>query len=422
MNGPRPENEYKQAVAQLDFEGQPFGAIHVRFKGHSSFRFARNSLKRSFKLDFNDVEKDKTFFGLTKLNLNNNAMDPSQIREALAYHLFRDAGVPAGRTAFAKVFITVPGQHDHAYAGLYTIVEQVDERFLKARFGTKHGLLLKPEQPLGSSYRGKDWSGYTNQLAPKSVPAAEEISRFIEFVQCLHFAEDAHFAAVIGEYVEVDELLRFLAMEDLLANLDSPLLTGHNYFVYLSPRTQKFTWIPWDMNEAFGGFGPGGRSEEQMNLNLDQPFRPEDRLAERLGRIPGIKDRYREITRNLLIHCFQPNRLFPVIDAMAATIRSALTNDPMVSLSEFDSALAALRPPAGAAEDSIEHPQVGLGALGRPKDLPRPRAPIKAFVQQRAISIRLQLGGLTNGFIPREMRPGPGDPSRRAELPPPSWP
>ncbi len=57
--------------------------------------------------------------------------------------------MPAGRTAFAKVFITVPGCHDKAYAGLYTIVEQVDDRFLQEHFGAKGGLLLKPEGLLG---------------------------------------------------------------------------------------------------------------------------------------------------------------------------------------------------------------------------------------------------------------------------------
>ena len=39
-------------------------------------------------MDFNDLEKGRTLFGLTKLKLNNNAMDPSQMSEALAYHIF----------------------------------------------------------------------------------------------------------------------------------------------------------------------------------------------------------------------------------------------------------------------------------------------------------------------------------------------
>ena len=116
-NGPMMGSEFKKGAATLQFEGQPFGEIRVRFKGHSSYRFARNSLKRSLKLDFNDLEKGRTFFGLTKLNLNNNAMDPSQMREALAYHIFRNGGVPAGRTAFARVFLTIPGQYDRASPG-----------------------------------------------------------------------------------------------------------------------------------------------------------------------------------------------------------------------------------------------------------------------------------------------------------------
>lgn len=114
--------DFQEGRATLEFNGRDCGTVAVRFKGNSSFRWAQHSLKRSLKLDFNDHERGRTFFGLTKLNLNNNAMDPSQLREALAYEIFRQGGVPAGRTAFALVFLTVPGRHDRACAGLYTTV------------------------------------------------------------------------------------------------------------------------------------------------------------------------------------------------------------------------------------------------------------------------------------------------------------
>ena len=39
-------------------------------------------------------------------------MDPTRGREALAYAVFRAAGVPAPRTAFAEVTLTVPGKYD----------------------------------------------------------------------------------------------------------------------------------------------------------------------------------------------------------------------------------------------------------------------------------------------------------------------
>ena len=72
----------------------------------------------------------------------------------------------------------------------------------------------------------------------------------------LNLADDAHFQAAAEDFVEVDEFLRFLALQALVSNLDSPLFTGHNYYLYLHPKTRKFVWIPWDMNEAFGGFFP----------------------------------------------------------------------------------------------------------------------------------------------------------------------
>lgn len=402
-NGPRMGIEFKEATGLLEFEGQRYGELRVRFKGNSSFNFARNSLKRSLKLDFNDLEKGRTFFGLTKLNLNNNAMDPSQIREALAYHIFRQGGVPAGRTAFARVFLTVPGKHDRAYAGLYTVVEQVDERFLKARFGTKAGLLLKPERVPGLPYFGNDWAAYTNRVQPKSAASTNDTTRFIDFVKCLNQADDARFQAAVGDYVEVDEFLRFLALEGLLSNMDSPLMTGHNYYLWLHPKTRKFLWLAWDLNEAFGGFNPAGSLDEQVDLSLDHPFTRVNRLAERLMASPGIKERYHEIMRGLLATNFNAARLFPVVEAMAATIRPALANDPMVSLAQFEAALAAVNPPATASWDNAG----GFGARrGGPGGRSRPRTPIKVFINHRVESVRLQLEGKSDGYVPREMRPG----------------
>ena len=399
--GPRPGAEFKKGTATLEFQGHPWGAIRVRFKGHSSFRFAGHSLKRSLKLDFNDLEKGRAFFGLTKLNLNNNAMDPSQLREALAYHIFRISGVPAGRTAFARVFLTVPGRYDQAYAGLYTAVEQVDERFLKGRFDSKKGMLLKPEQLVGLPYLGNDWAAYTNRVQPKTAVTTNDAHRFIEFAGCLNSADDAHFQAAIAEYVDVDEFLRFLGVQALLSNLDSPLMTGHNYYLYLHPKIQKFLWLPWDLNEAFGAFAPGGSASAQMNLSLDQPFTPENRLATRVLQTPGVKERYHEILRGLLATDFNTARLFPVIDAMAATIRASLTGDGMVSLPQFEAALGDLSQPAVKTAGTAGRADFRRGRPDAPEGL---RPPLKAFISQRSAAARFQLEGKASGYAPPEVR------------------
>jgi spore coat protein H len=412
-NGPMMGLEFKKGTASLEFEGQPWGAIRVRFKGNSSFNFARDSLKRSLKLDFNDLEKGRAFFGLTKLNLNNNAMDPSQLREALAYDIFCKGGLPAGRTAFAKVFITIPGRYAKSYTGLYTVVEQVDERFLKARFGTKEGLLMKPERVPGLPYFGEDWTAYTNRMQPKTGATTNDTRRFIEFVKCLNQTGRPS-QGMISDFMDVDEYLCFLALQSLLSNLDSPLMTGHNYYLWLHPATRKFIWIPWDLNEAFGGFLAGGTPSEQMNLSVDHPFTSVNRLAERLMETPGIKDRYHAIVRGLLATNFNTTRLFPLIDAMATAIRPALTNDPTVSLAQFDAALSTFNPSETVGQNSAG----GLDfRRGGPGGMRRPRAPLKAFLTQRVESVRLQLEGKSEGHTPPEMRPGPNGGPRPAGPP-----
>src|SRR5262249_51647080 len=152
-------------------------------KGNSTFMAARNSLKKSFKLDFNQFVKKQKLFGLTKLNLNNNALDGSQIREAISYEIFRQAGVPAPRTAFARVYLTVPGQYDKKYLGMYTIVEQVDERFLQNHFASKDGLLLKPERIGAMPYYGEDWDKYAKPYDAKNDGTSAETKRFIALVK-----------------------------------------------------------------------------------------------------------------------------------------------------------------------------------------------------------------------------------------------
>src|SRR5262249_27968826 len=80
----------------------------------------------------------------TTLNLHAAALDPTKGREALAFAVFRVAGVPAPRTAFAEVTLTVPGKFDKEYLGLYIVVEPVDKAFLKEHFKTGRGLLMNP--------------------------------------------------------------------------------------------------------------------------------------------------------------------------------------------------------------------------------------------------------------------------------------
>jgi hypothetical protein len=53
----------------------------------------------------------------------------------------------------------------------------------------------------------------------------------------------------------------------------------------------------------------------------------------------------------------------------------------------------------------------GLGGMRRP------RPALKMFINQRVESVRLQLKGTADGYVPRELRPGPNG-GRRPAGPP----
>src|SRR5207248_9690156 len=129
------------------------------------------------------------------------SLDPTRSRETLAFAVFRAAGVPAPRTAFAEVTLTVPGKYDKELVGLYTVVEHIDGRFLKDRFKSDKGLLMKPARMRGLDYIGDEWDKYKGQYQPQSEPTKEQAGRVIAFAKLVNQGNDEEFRKEIGSYL-----------------------------------------------------------------------------------------------------------------------------------------------------------------------------------------------------------------------------
>ena len=127
-------------------EGKTYKGVGLRYSGNASYMASAGGLKRSFLVDL-ERSDNQDFHGLRAIGLQSGALDPAKAREALAFALFREAGVPAPRTAMAEVTLTVPGQHDKAYLGLYTLVEPVDRAFLKDSLPHRQGTAPEAARP-----------------------------------------------------------------------------------------------------------------------------------------------------------------------------------------------------------------------------------------------------------------------------------
>lgn len=123
--------EFNYVHADLDFEGRSLTDVAVRYKGSGTYLQSRGNLKRSLKIDLNKNVKGQQLAGVTTLNLHTNVTDASWMNEVLSHRLYRDAGMPAPRTAYARVLLTVPGKYESQYIGLYSLVEDIGKNFLE---------------------------------------------------------------------------------------------------------------------------------------------------------------------------------------------------------------------------------------------------------------------------------------------------
>ncbi len=160
-------------TADIEFDGQSWSNVGMRFKGNSSLTGAWGSgiLKLGFKLDFDEFEddypeiEDQHFYGFKQLSFSSNFRDSSLLREKVAADIFREAGVPSAQTAFYAVYIDYG--EGPVYFGLYTVLEVIEDTVIETRFDDGSGNVYKPEGNAAAfaegTYDEEDFDKETNQ-------------------------------------------------------------------------------------------------------------------------------------------------------------------------------------------------------------------------------------------------------------------
>lgn len=381
----------------VTFGGQRFDNVGIRYKGNGTIMDARESAKKSFKVELDHFGGDGKFLGQKTINLHCGVTDPTKSRETLGYGLYRQAGVPASRTALAEVRLTVPGKFDNELLGVYTMVEQVGGKFLREHFGSDEGLLMKPEGIRDFDDLGAYWPAYEPRYQPKREATDAEAARVIALSQLVHNADDAEFEREIRGFLDVDAYLRFLAVTAYVANSDSFFVLGHNYNLYLHPTTQQFHFIPWDLDRAFGNFIMFGSHEQLMDLSMVHPYPGTHRLTERLLAMPEVSARYQAILGELAATCFAKEPLLAEIAALEEATRELIAREQSAATDRGEG--------RNDDRDAGFGPPPGFGA---PPDL-------REFVETRTVSVAAQLAGTSTGHVPTGgwgPPGGPGGPGR----------
>ncbi len=202
----------------------------IELRGQTSIASPQKSFK--VKLDEGD------FRGQTTVHLSKHTFDVTRIRQQLGSRAFRAVEhLPSLRTQFVHLYINGTDY------GLYNQIEQVDERYLRARHFDERGTLFKANLFSFWPASGDELAaGVIDGLEAKTV---EDFTGVFAMLDSLYDWENS-WEDVVAAHFDRDNLIDYFASIYLIKNLDT---TWQNYYLYASPHEpERFYFIPWDFD------------------------------------------------------------------------------------------------------------------------------------------------------------------------------
>jgi hypothetical protein len=293
-----------------------YSGIGVRFRGNTSL----NAQKKSFKINV-DKYVDQNFYGLSELNLIGNQNDPSLLRAKLCWDFFRDAGVPACRTSYIRVYV------NETYMGVYLNVEQIDNRFADVRFDDGTGNLWKCLYGSDLNYQGTNPTLYTDDAY--DLVENEFQNNYAELAQFINVLNNTPLSSLpceLEKVFNVHDYLKIMAADILLGNWDNYIFNKNNFYLYHNEKTGKLEYIPYDLDNTLGidwvGVDWGQRNLYSWTTSSNRP------LFTRLLQIPAYRNEFSNYVNEFVATTFNANAIELQAQQIQNIIAAAAIEDP----------------------------------------------------------------------------------------------
>ena len=148
------------SMCDVVIDGEPINNVGIRGKGNTSLMnvSAMGSQRYSFKIEFDQYDSTKSYYGLDKLSLNNMIQDNTMMKDYLAYSLMgKEEPVFSGKTMTGALM-------------RHTITPTANFQPMNSNFGIL--------EPLGERVRGKKFR--YEKLADRAI---EEMNKTVEMYQ-----------------------------------------------------------------------------------------------------------------------------------------------------------------------------------------------------------------------------------------------
>lgn len=331
-----------EVPAKLRVDGKTYRDVGVHFRGTTSYMSVGDGQKRSLNLSLDFVHGKQQLDGSSTLNLLNSHSDPTFLRTILYTHIAR-AFIPAPRANYVRVVINGESW------GAYVNSQQFNKEFMKDWFGTAKGArwkMLGNQRGTGRfNYLGEDVAEYKRLYEIKSKDDPKAWADLIQLCRVLDQTPPEKLEEAIAPLLDIDGILKFLALDNVLINSDGYWVRTGDWNVCQDAKG-RFHIVPNDANETFappsgpgfGGGGPGfgggrggpgdGLRVEGVKLDplagIDDPDKP---LLHRLLAVPSLRERYLGFVRTIAETWLDWNKLGPLAQQYQAVIAEDVKSD-----------------------------------------------------------------------------------------------
>ncbi len=336
--------------ASLEMDGVLYDSVGIRYKGNISYTLAilADTPKYPLNIDINEYVDDQTLMGYKKLKLGNLYTDPTAVREAVAYDIYRKYCV-APKSNMIRVNIGVVGE-EAIYHGVYSNTESINKDFLKAHYGWKKGPLVKCDPNPQDAELACDNSGLGNGTGGEIVQAMPDLvwygpdscqyyanyemktdhgwGELVDFIDVLN-NEDS----LLYDNLNIDAVLWYMAVSMVIPNLDTYFGKNiKNYYLY-KHRDSLWHMIPWDVNETFGGvMGPAHADWNVVKwIDPDEPVNPEEPnrpLIEQILKHDRYYKQYFAHMRTVIEENYNEENISAKFDSIQNLIEQSVLEDP----------------------------------------------------------------------------------------------
>ncbi len=281
--------------------------IGIRNRGEGSRIDSSGKYRNNYRVNFPD---DQLWNGVNALNINNRY----GYLQLLGSAIWQAAGLPA--VDATAIQLRVNGQNlalmNKYMYGSYVALEVFDSGFAEHDF---------PDDPAGNLYKctgdradlsdeGDNPDKYRNYYEKSTNIAEDDFNDLINLVYVLNNTPRETFIQEISQVINLEQWLRFLAVDALAGNLEGGLTTpkGDDYALYCGIKDTRFWLIPHDLDTLFGRSGP------DINRNIFI-YEGLDGLHELLTH-PDIKSLYYGQFIDLINTVFSPEQFDPLVDQL----------------------------------------------------------------------------------------------------------